>query len=147
MSEKLGCVGSGHRTAIQNTNSLGSFIGSGTSFATWQNAYLVDANTNKVILNLGGVDTLQFIGDYNENVNYFELVPVTQITIRASTSGTNCLISYPTLVGFNYTVYYKTNLTDPVWTPLGASVPGNGLVKTATDVMSASTRFYQVGVQ
>ncbi len=143
-------VTNGVGTGTQMTNSLGSFKGSGTSFATWQNVYLTDANTNKVVLSLGGVETLQFIGDYNENVNYFELVPLTPLSpkITASLSGSNIQLSFPTQTGFSYTMYFKNNLTDSTWTQLGSAMPGTGSVMSVTDgIGGRSTRFYELTVQ
>jgi hypothetical protein len=73
---KLQCaqVTSGAGTSTQTTNVLGNFVGTGASFATWQYVPLVDANTNKVVLSLGGVETLQIMGDTNEYANFFMLV-------------------------------------------------------------------------
>ena len=142
-------VTNGVGTAIQMTNNLGSFQGSGTSFATWQNVYLTDAATNKIILPFGGVQTLQFIGDYNENVNYFELVPLAPLSpaITAAVSGSNIQLSFPTQTGFSYTMYYKNNLTDSGWTQLGSPVTGNGSVQSVSDSLGQSQRFYRLGVQ
>jgi hypothetical protein len=74
---KLQCaqVTNGAGTSMQSSNVLGNFIGTGASFATWQYVPLVDANTNRVVLSLGGVETLQITGDTNENANFFVLVP------------------------------------------------------------------------
>jgi hypothetical protein len=142
-------VTSGAGTATQTTNYLGSFKGSGASFATWQDVYLTDAATNPIVLPLGGVETLQFIGDYNENVNFYELVPLTPLSprITASVSGSNIQLSFPTQTGFSYTMFWKHNLTDPTWTPLGGPVPGNGSVMSVTDGLGGSSRFYELTVQ
>ena len=145
-------VTNGVGTATQMTNYLGSFKGSGTSFATWQDVYLTDAATNIIILPFGGVETLQFIGDYNENVNYFELVPLTPVSphITASVSGSNIQLSFQTQTGFSYTMYYKNNLTDPSWTQLGSPVPGNAAIESVTDSnirLSQNHRFYRLTIQ
>jgi len=142
-------VTNGVGTGTQMTNYLGSFKGSGTSFATWQNVYLTDAATNKLVLALGGVETLEFIGDYNENVNYFELVPLVPVSpyVTASVSGSNIQMSFPTQAGFTYTLYYKNNLTDSVWTPLGSPVAGTGSVMSVSDGVGDGQRFYQLTVQ
>ena len=141
-------VTNGAGTATQMTNYLGSFKGSGASFATWQDVYLTDAATNKIILPFGGVETLQFIGDYNEDVNYFELVPLAQsVSLTASLSGTNIVLSFPTQAGSTYTVYYKNNLTDPTWTQLGDPVSGNGSIMSVLDGISESHRFYRLTIE
>jgi hypothetical protein len=145
-------VTNGAGTASQMTNYLGSFKGSGTSFATWQDVYLTDAATNKIILPFGGVETLQFIGDYNEDVNYFELVPLTPLSpvITVSVNGSNIQLSFLTQIGFSYTMYYKNNLTDPSWTQLGSPVPGNGAIESVIDsniLLSQNHRFYRLTIQ
>ena len=141
-------VTSGAGTSSQVTNVLGNFIGSGTSFATWKYVPLTNASAGSlVILSLGGVETLQMMGDNNENVNYFMLVPVVP-TITASVSGSNIILSFPTLSGLNYTVSYKNNLTDS-WTQLGSPVPGNGAIESVTDsniLLSQNQRFYRLAV-
>jgi hypothetical protein len=114
--------------------------------------YLTDAATNKIILPFGGVETLQFIGDYNEDANYFELVPLTPLSpvITASVSGSNIQLSFPTQIGFSYTMYYKNNLTDPSWTQLGSPVPGNGAIESVIDsniLLSQNHRFYRLTIQ
>jgi hypothetical protein len=142
-------VTSGFGTSVQASNVLGNFVGTGASFATWQYVPLVNTNTGlSVILSLGGVETLQMIGDLNENANFFMLVPVAGPTITASISGTNILVSVATQTGFSYTVYYKNNLRDLSWTQLGSSVLGDGTVKSVPDgIINGSSRFYRLVVQ
>ncbi|MGD0261092.1 MAG: hypothetical protein ABSD29_14860 [Verrucomicrobiota bacterium] len=142
-------VTSGFGTSVQASNVLGNFVGTGASFATWQYVPLVNTNTGlSVILSLGGVETLQMIGDLNENANFFMLVPVAGPTITASISGTNILVSFATQTGFSYTVYYKNNLRDLSWTQLGSSVLGDGTVKSVPDgIINGSSRFYRLVVQ
>jgi Immunoglobulin domain len=55
-------------------------------------------------------------------------------------------ISFPTLYGPVYNVFYKNHLTDASWTLL-TSVNGDGTVKTVTDSGPASQRFYIVNTQ
>lgn len=76
---QLAQVTSGAGTSTQSSNILGNFIGTGASLLTWQYVPLVDANTNKVVLSLGGVETLQILGDTNEDANFFVLVPAAPI--------------------------------------------------------------------
>jgi hypothetical protein len=128
---------------------LGTFTGTGTSFATWQWVPLVNTNTSQpVVLSLGGTNTFQMTGDYNENVNFFQLVPLAQsVSLTASLSGTNIVLSFPTQAGSTYTVYYKNNLTDPTWTQLGAPVLGDGSIMSVLDGISESHRFYRLTIQ
>ncbi len=67
--------------------------------------------------------------------------------VNAALSGTNILISFPTRYGPTYQVYYKTNLADTVWLPLGSPVAGDGTVKTVQDSVLATTRFYTVNTK
>ena len=71
-------VTSGAGTSTQTTNVLGNFIGTGANFATWQ---YVPLTTNGVpaVLSLGGVETLQMMGDSNEFANFFVLVPAAAV--------------------------------------------------------------------
>ncbi len=103
-------VTNGWGTGAQETQYLGTFRGTGTSFANWQWVPLVNTNTSlPVIVSLGGTNTLQMTGDYKENANFFQLVPVApqSVNLTASLSGTNVLLSFPTQAGFNYSIDYK----------------------------------------
>jgi len=76
-----------------------------------------------------------------------------------ATTGTGQLVSKPTVVngafsltfltaiGETYTLEYKTEITDPTWTPLQV-VPGTGSSQTLTDLSAAGhpTRFYRIAV-
>lgn len=54
-------------------------------------------------------------------------------------------ISFTTLPGQNYQVQFKDNLADPVWTSLGAPVPGTGLPATIDDDLTGRPqRFYHL---
>jgi len=66
-------------------------------------------------------------------------------TVTASVSGPNIILSFPTLSGANYTVYYKNNLTDPSWTQLGSQISGDGTVKSVSDAISGK-RFYRLAI-
>jgi hypothetical protein len=142
-------VTGGWGTTTQTNQYLGTFTGTGTSFATWQWVPLVNTNTSQpVVLSLGGTNTFQMTGDYNENANFFQLVPLPQsVSLTASLSGTNIVLSFPTQAGFTYTVYYKNNLTDPTWTQLGAPVLGDGSIMSVLDGISESHRFYRLTIQ
>ena len=139
----------GAGTLNQVVQPLGNFVGNDTSFTNWLYVPLVNTNTGlPVTVTLGGVETLQMTGDYNENANFFMLVPVvTSVTLSATLSGGNILVAFPTQSGFNYTLNYKNNLTDPTWTPLGAAIPGDGTIKTMTDSPGNGKRFYQLSFQ
>jgi hypothetical protein len=76
------------------------------------------------------------------------LVGPSPVTLSATISGPNVLLSFPTQAGFNYTVTYKNNLTDAVWTPLGSAVPGDGTIKSVSDTVTPhAARYYQLSIQ
>lgn len=142
-------VTNGWGTVSQQTQYLGSFIGTNTSFANWRYVPLVNTNTGlPVVLALGGTNTFQMTGDYKENLNFFELVPVPQIVnLSASLSGTNIVLSFPSQSGSTYTITYKNSLTDVNWTPLGAPVSGDGSTKSVNDSLAGGARFYRLMIQ
>jgi hypothetical protein len=63
-------------------------------------------------------------------------------TAAASASGVQ--ISFPTLYGPYYQVYYKTNLSETTWHALGSTVTGDGNTKTVTDPATSTQRYYIV---
>jgi hypothetical protein len=144
-------VTGGWGTGSQTTTNIGNFVGTGNSFNTWQYVPLVNTNTGQpIVLSLGGTNTLQMTADGNEDANFFMLVSVApqSVSLSASLSPPNILLSFPTQTGFGYTVLYKNNLTDPVWTPLGSATPGDGTTKTLTNALSGSPQqFYRLSIQ
>jgi hypothetical protein len=113
-------VTSGAGTTLQTSNVLGSFTGSGTSFATWQYVPLVNPGTGvPVVLSLGGVETLQMIGDANENANFFTLVPVGGSTGLVPTNP-------PAITGFSLA---------------GSGVAGGNVVITGTNALAGATYY------
>jgi hypothetical protein len=65
--------------------------------------------------------------------------------LAAQASGTNLLLSCPTVAGLNYQEQYKTNLATGPWLPLGAVIPGNGGSITFTNDLTLSAQsFYRV---
>ncbi len=144
---KCSQVTSGFGTAAQTTQYIGSFLGTGASFNTWQYVPLTDTNSHApLVLTLGGVETLQMTGDNNENVNFFTLVPAlpNAPTLTAAISGGNIVLSFQTQNLVKYTVSYKNSLSDATWTPLTGDVTGDGSVKSVQDGLSQSARFYQL---
>jgi hypothetical protein len=145
---QCGQVTNGWGTTTQSNQYLGTFSGTGANFNTWQYVPLVNTNTSlPVTLSLGGTNTFQMVGDGQEHVNFFMLEVANPVTLTASISGTNILLSFPTQTGFNYSLSYKNNLTDPSWTPLGSSVTGNGMIQTMSDGISVNHRFYRLTIQ
>jgi hypothetical protein len=93
---------------------------------------------------------LRATSDGNANANSFVLVPATAaptpVQLIATQTGGNIALSFSTLTGLNYKVYYKNALSDSGWTLL-TMVAGDGSVKSITDVISGSSRFYRLQIQ
>jgi hypothetical protein len=83
---------------------------------------------------------------YIDNVYFYSSTAVAQPLITASLSGGAIHLSFPTGSGHNYTVQYKTNLTDAVWQTL-TTVSGNGSAQVVTDPAGQKSRFYRLSVQ
>lgn len=65
--------------------------------------------------------------------------------LSAGLSGSNLLLSCPTVAGLNYQVQYETNLTTSAWLPLGAPVSGTGGPITFTSSPPVSSQcFYRL---
>jgi Immunoglobulin I-set domain len=79
---------------------------------------------------------------------YIDMVDVTlqETTATPSVSGSNFKLTFPTFYGPQYNVMYKTNLQSGAWQTL-TSVTGDGTVKTVTDPLGATPRFYIVNTQ
>ena len=71
------------------------------------------------------------------------LIPATGISLTASRSGNNIVISFPTQTGATYRVFYRTDLAAGNWVLL-SSVLGDGSVKSVTDASTGTRRFYKV---
>jgi hypothetical protein len=69
----------------------------------------------------------------------------TSPAITTSLSGGMVHMSFPTQTGLNYTIQYKTNLTDSVWQTLSTSI-GNGSTQAVPDTANQKSRFYRVYV-
>jgi len=139
-------VTGGWGTTNQTTNYLGTFSVPLTAWGTYNYIPLKTASGNLAVVTFNGsTNTVRLLRPGNAtsdcNANFMTLVPV--LTLNATWDGTNVVVAFPTQSGFSFQVQYKTNLTDPVWLPLG-TVPGDNTIKTLADPASSTTRFYQV---
>jgi hypothetical protein len=65
----------------------------------------------------------------------------------AAPTGNILPLQFATLVGQRYQVEFKRNLSDPVWTPLGDPVVGDGGVQQIDDnIAGQPQRFYHLVV-
>jgi hypothetical protein len=137
-------VVSGAGTTNQVTQRLGQFYAVNNEPFAWV-PLTDDGLVAPVVVKLGGTNTLR-ISTITGNCypNFFMLVPSTGISLSAAIVGSNVAVSFPTLAGSNYRVFYRTNLSTGNWTLLNA-VLGDGTVKSASDSSAASNqRFYKM---
>ena len=84
---------------------------------------------------------------YWDEMQLIQVVPVTNLT--ASVSGNNINLSFSAGAGLDYSVLYKTNLTDATWSVLANNITDlcTNVTVTVTDTLTAHSRFYRVQVQ
>ena len=147
----LAVVTSGRGTTTQTTRLLGSFADANAAgWQVWHWVPMRDTNGNLATVSLGGVQTVKATSGNNLNVNYFMFVPTAtslSVNLTVSRSGASILLQFPTLAGHNYTVLYNNAVIGGSWQSLSAAVPGDGTVKTVTDTLTASRRFYKLQIQ
>jgi hypothetical protein len=72
---------------------------------------------------------------------------LTPVPITAAAAGETVVLTWPGLPGQSYQVQYKTNLTDALWLPLNAPLPGTGAPLSLTNNLGAAPqRFFRLGV-
>jgi hypothetical protein len=69
-----------------------------------------------------------------------------QPPVNFTVTNGNVQISFPTLYGPSYAVYYKTALSDPTWRTL-TTLTGDSTVHNVTDTVHSASRFYVVDTQ
>jgi hypothetical protein len=136
-------VTSGAGTVNQVTSRLGQWSAVGKDYVTFDWVPLTDSGQVPVAIRLNGLSTLRITTAGFCNPNFIMLVPATGISLTASQSGNNIVISFPTQAGANYRVFYRNDLVAGNWVLL-TSVLGNGSVKSVTDPSTGSRRFYKV---
>jgi hypothetical protein len=149
----LSLVTNGVGTATQTTKLLGTFSDpNANGWQAWDWVPLLDANGQLAVVSLGGTNTLQAnnTSAADVNANFYMLVPAVvapqAVHLSISRTGNTISIQFPTQNGPSYTVLYKSSLTGGSWQTL-TTITGDGTVKTATDTMGSSPRFYRVSVQ
>ena len=139
-------VVSGAGTVNQVTRRLGHFGGFGKSpvYITYDWAPLTDDGlAAPAVVKLDGVTTLRLSTDGNCNPNYIMFVPTSGISLKATPTAGGDVLSFPSQVGVNYRVFYRTNLTAGNWTIL-TNVLGNGAVESISAPSTGTSRFYKV---
>jgi hypothetical protein len=144
----LSLVTNGVGTATQTTNLLGSFSDpNANGFQSWHWVPLLNTNGQLAVVSLGGTNTLQAqTGAVGVNANFYMFVPAASaVHLSISRTGNTISIQFPTQSGSNYTVLYSGSLNPANWQTL-TTISGDDSVKTATDTMGSSPRFYRVSV-
>jgi hypothetical protein len=135
---------SGAGTVNQTTRRLGHFGGVGKDYVTYGRVPLTDDGlAAPAVVKLNGTTTLRLTTAGNCNPNYFMLVPTSGITLTAKPSVGNTLLSFPSLAGVGYRMFYRTNLASGNWTLL-TTVLGSGAVKSMSDPATGTDRFYKI---
>jgi hypothetical protein len=136
-------VTSGAGTTNQVTKRLGHFHNFGRGYQTHDWVPLTDDGlAAPAVVKLGGVGTLR-LSSGTFNPNFLMFVPAGGISLKASRSGSNTIISFPTQSGIVYRVFYRTDIASGNWALL-TSVLGDGSVKSASDSSTDRQRFYKV---
>ena len=116
---------------------------------------------------VGGTNSLgqppEYLGSavdavYWDDMELIQVLPVTNLT--ATVSGSNVNLSFNAEAGLNYTVLYKTNLTDATWNVLQSNIAAPMTWQTNTTVLTTQypltvsdsvsgqhSRFYKVQSQ
>jgi len=145
----LKLVTAGRGTTTQTTQLLGSFADPNPiGWENWHWVPMRDTNGNLTTITLGGVQTVRLTSGNNLNAHFLMLVPtVSGVKLSASLSGSSLSLQFPTVTGHNYTVLYNNTLVGGTWQPLSAAIPGDGTVKTVTDTVAGTRRFYRLQIQ
>lgn len=153
-------VTSDRTIANQTTTNLGKFqIVNTGHISTYRYFPLLDNQGNPVTLNWSGERTFRLTMDgpqedytrFALQMNYLMFVPLPALPqpfglVNPHRDGTTFNVSFPTETGFIYTLLYKNTLSDSTWVT-GASVAGNGSVRTLSDASTEAARIYRVSAQ
>jgi hypothetical protein len=135
---------SGAGTVNQVTKRLGRWGTIGLGYRSYDWVPLTDDGlAAPALVKLGGLSTLRIFTTGNSNPNFFMLVPTSGITVTATRSGGNIVLSFPTQTGVVYRVFSRPDLTTGSWTLL-TTVAGDGTVKSVSDPSTGTRRFYRV---
>ncbi|MGH7969372.1 MAG: hypothetical protein ACREIC_11660, partial [Limisphaerales bacterium] len=68
-------------------------------------------------------------------------------SLSVQVSGSNFLLTWPTVSGQTYQIEYKDNLNASAWTPLGSPIIGTGDVLSSTNSLTfANQRFFRLNI-
>jgi hypothetical protein len=126
-------AGWGATTLINETN-VGAFV--------WTNLqYLVTATGTSTTLQFGFQNLPYYFGFDDVSVTAVRL-PVLRSPVK---SGGLVNLTWSTMMGLNYQLQYRTNLTQNGWINLGGPMPASGGILTTNDISPADLqRFYRL---
>lgn len=140
-------VVSGAGTSNQVVKALGTCTAYGRGWQAWDWVPVVGTDGRYAVVPLAGTNTLRATTGSGLNAGFYMVVPAPNRPLLTVTkSGANAVVSFPTQPVFTYTVVYKQNLSDASWQWL-STVQGDGTVKSVTDPVAGSSRFYRVLAQ
>jgi len=76
-----------------------------------------------------------------DSLSFSASVPI-PVPVNLQIGGTNLIFNWTSISGQVYQVEYKTNLTDPVWIPVGSSITGSGGTLTTTNGFGESSQSF-----
>jgi len=120
----------------------------------YANDYVTLLSTGPLIVSPPGTASMRIQPGYHSPVAsdfgaiYVDLVDVTLHETPATVvlSGSNLKLSFPTFYGPQYNILYTTDLIHGPWQVL-TTVAGDGTVKTVSDTVGSSKRFYTINTQ
>jgi len=65
-------------------------------------------------------------------------------TLSAKISESNLMFSWPAIPGGTYRLQFKSSLDETVWKDLPGDIPASGDTATASESLSATSRFYRL---
>ena len=137
-------VVSGGGTTSQVTQRLGRWGAVGRAYNLYDWVPLTDDGlAAPALVRLGGLATLRLATDGNTNPNFFMLVPAFGITLTATRSGNDVVLTFPTQPGAAYRIFQRTSLVTGNWTLL-RTVLGDGNPKSVSEPATGAQSFYQV---
>jgi hypothetical protein len=148
----MSLVTSAATNSNQTTLKLGTFSvpSIGANWQAYGNVPLIDSDGNHAEFVGGGQQTLRVTTDNgNYNPNYYFLVPEdTTLTplpphLSASLSGPNIVVTFLSRTNITYKLQFKTNLTDPAWTPVSTN-SGTATWMSITNGMNGGSGFYSL---
>jgi hypothetical protein len=86
-------------------------------------------------------------GNYTNNFANGTLTVLSPTSLTLSPAGLQTRLTFQAFSGQSYQVQTATNLTVPVWTPLGGAISGTNGIVNVTNNIGASQTFFRLQIQ